>query len=411
MKSTQNKSIRIVLIVIAVAYLLYRLLFSAGNATTHRVTSEPEADTGKSMLCQGDYYTETEAKEVIAGLKKQYTTTAEWEKRAVIIRKGILKGAGLEQFPEKCPLNTIINSKRIYDGYQVENVAFESLPGVFVTGSLYRPTNAEGSIPGILSPHGHWGKKEDYGRYRNDAQNRFASMARMGAMVFAYDMVGYGQLKEIGWEHHHPETLKLQLWNSIRGLDFLLSIGADPDRLAVTGASGGATQTFLLTAVDDRIDVSVPVVQVSAHFFGGCVCESGVPIHQSENHITNNVEIAALAAPKPMLIASCSGDWTKNTQEVEYPHIKYIYGLMGKEDLVENHHVQNQGHGYQWEKRVGVYPFLAKHLGLDLNKIKDANGNITEEGVVIEEQQDMYVFNEEYPFPEHGKKSNDEVEW
>jgi hypothetical protein len=418
MKKSQSKTVRIVLIAVAVAYLLYRFLFSAGSATAPEGDVVAEKESSESMLCQSRYYTEAEAVEVIANLKKEYTTAAQWEKRAEVIRKGILKGAGLETFPEKCALNTIINSKRVYDGYQVENVAFESLPGVYVTGSLYRPIGSKSSIPGILSPHGHWGKKNDYGRYREDAQNRFASMARMGAIVFAYDMVGFGQLGEIGWEHHHPESLKLQLWNSIRGVDFLLSIGADPDRLAITGASGGATQTFLLSAVDDRIDVSVPVVQVSAHFFGGCDCESGVPIHRSENHITNNVEIAALFAPKPMLIGSCSGDWTKNTPEVEYPHIKYIYGLMGKEELVENHHVMNQGHGYQWEKRVGVYPFLAKHLGLDLNKInldlnkiKDAKGNITEKGVVIEKQQKMYAFNKEYPFPENAKKTNDEVVW
>lgn len=403
--------LRIVLIVIAVAYLLYRFLFSAGVSSDNENGSIAEADSSKSMLCQSDYYTEVEAKDVIANLKTQYATAEDWKKRANVIREGILKGAGLEEFPKKCPLNTIIHSKRVYDGYQVENVAFESLPGVYVTGSLYRPIDAKGPIPGILSPHGHWGKKEDYGRYREDAQNRFASMARMGAMVFAYDMVGYGQLKEFGWEHDHIGTLKLQLWNSIRGVDFLLSMDADTDRLAITGASGGATQTFLLTAVDDRIDVSVPVVQVSAHFFGGCICESGVPIHQSEHHITNNVEIAAIAAPRPMLIASCSGDWTKNTPKVEYPHIKYIFGLMGKENLVENHHVPDQGHGYQWEKRVGVYPFLAKHLNLDLTKIKNANGKITEEGIVIEEQEKMYAFNEEHPYPEHAKKTNDEIEW
>ncbi|WP_372949554.1 alpha/beta hydrolase family protein [Mariniphaga sp.] len=366
----------------------------------------------ESNLCVGHYYTEEQAKEVIENLKLQYQTKDEWLQRAEIIRQGILKGADLVPFPEKTPLKPSYSATRKYEGYSVQNVAIESLPGVFVTGSLYFPEKPNGKIPGILNTHGHWAKPEDYGRFREDAQKRCTALAKMGAAVYSIDMVGYGEMSEWGWEHKHPLALKQQLWNSIRALDFLLSLeNVDPERIAVTGASGGATQAFLLTAVDDRIKVTVPVVQVSAHFFGGCVCESGMPIHKSEHHQTNNVEIAALAAPRPMLMVSDGADWTKNTPEVEFPHIQYIYKLMGVENKVKNVHLPEEGHGYELPKRKAVYPFLAEHLKLNLKTITDKNGEITEEGIVIEPYEMLKVFSEANPRPHYAILKNDDLKW
>lgn len=364
-----------------------------------------------SMLCVGSHWTENEGKLFLEKQRQSYPTAAAWEARAKEIRSHILKGADLETYPQRYPLNTIMGEKRVYDGYQVQNVAFESLPGVYVTGSLYTPTNAKGVLPGILNTHGHWTKPGDVGRYRPDAQKRFAALARMGAMVWAYDAVGYGQMGEIGWEHKHPEALKLQLWNSIRGLDFLLMMGADPKRIGVTGASGGGTQSFLLTAVDERVSVSVPVVMVSAHFFGGCVCESGMPIHKGPNFQTNNVEIAALAAPRPMLLISDGDDWTKNNPSVEFPHEKYIYSLMGKPNNVENVHLPDDKHGYDDNKRIAAYPFLAKHLGLDVTKALNPDGSLNEKMIVIEDQKSLYPFNDKYPFPANIVRKNDDVVW
>ena len=368
-------------------------------------------EAADNMLCVGACWTEAEGKSFLDAQKLKYTSLKDWEKRAKLIREHILKGTGLEKFPKKCPLNAMIGPKRVYDGYQVQNVAFESLPGVFLTGSLYTPTGSKGKIPGIISPHGHWSKAGDVGRYRPDAQKRFAAMARMGAMVFGYDMVGYGQMGELGWKHNHPQALKLQLWNSIRCLDFILEMGADPERIACTGASGGGTQTFLLTAIDQRVKVSVPVVMVSAHFFGGCVCESGMPIHKDVDYQTNNVEIAACAAPRPMLLISDGDDWTKNNPEVEMPHLKYIYQLFGKPELVQNVHLPNDKHGYDLHKREAAYPFLAKYLGLDLSKAMNPDGTAREDMIVIEEQKALYPFDDQHPFPANGVRSNDGVKW
>ncbi len=366
----------------------------------------------ESNLCVGHYYTEEQAKEVIANLKAQYQTKEEWLQRADVIRQGILEGSGLVPFPEKLPLKPRYSDIRKYEGYSVQNVAIESLPGVFVTGSLYFPEKQKKKMPGILSTHGHWNEPSDYGRFREDAQIRCAALARMGAVVYSIDMVGYGEMAEWGWEHNHPLALKQQLWNNIRALDFLLSLeNTDPERIAITGASGGATQAFLLTAIDNRIKVTVPVVQVSAHFFGGCVCESGMPIHKSEHHQTNNVEIAALAAPRPMLLVSNGADWTKNTPEVEFPHIQYIYRLMGVEGNVKNVHLPEEGHGYELPKRKAVYPFLAEHLKLNLKAVTDKTGEITEKGIVIEPYEQLKVFSEKNPRPDYAVLKNDGVNW
>lgn len=357
-----------------------------------------------AMLCQGPYFTEEEGRAALKKFAATYNDQASWEKRAERIRKGILEGSKIMALPKNTLLKPLIHSRRNYDGYTVENVAFESLPGFFVTGNLYRPAQKQPSYAAILSPHGH-GQDPRFGE---SVQKRCATLARMGAIVFAYDMVGMGDADQCS--HKHPQALTLQTQNSIRAIDFLLTLpGVDPKRIGITGESGGGTQTFLLTALDKRIAVSVPVVMVSAYFFGGCTCESGMPIHKSADHQTSNVEIAALAAPRPMLLVSDGKDWTKNTPNDEYPYIRNVYRLYGKEGQVENIHLPEEGHDYGISKRKAMYPFMARQLKLDLKKVTDAKGEINESFVKVEERPVLEVFNQQHPRPAYAINGDDAV--
>ena len=384
------------------------------NRNEKQVIAE-RLDVSGVILRQGNYHTEEQGKEELARFAQEYSNLNEWNARAEKIREGILRGAQLIPAPKKCALNPIIHSKRTYDGYTVENIAFESLPGYFVTGNLYRSLNEKKPYAGILCPHGHFDQPNGGGRFRPDHQIRCAVLARMGAVVLSYDMIAWGESDQFDTTRYakphqdFKEAVALQTWNSIRAVDLLCSLSeVDEKRIAVTGASGGGTQTFLLAALDNRVAVSIPVVMVSAHFFGGCNCESGMPIHQSENHVTNNAEIAALTAPRPQLLISCGKDWTKNTPEVEFPYIRNIYKLYGSENKIENLHLPDEGHSYGYSKRVGAYIFLAKHLALDLKSVKNMDESINESFVKIEDKLDMCVFNKEHPRPAGAVKS---IKW
>ena len=355
--------------------------------------AQPNPD--RPDLCQGAYFTEAQGSEVLRTFARTYHDRPTWEARATLIRKGIREGMNLPVTPQFAPLQPIRHSLRTMNGYTVENVAFESVPGFFVTGNLYRPANPTGKSAAVLCPHGHDEKQE--GRFREQTQQRCATMARMGAVVFVYDMLGYGDSKQCS--HQVPEALKLQILNGLRALDFLSSLpDVDPNRIGMSGESGGGTQTFLLTALDSRIKVSVPVVMVSAYFFGGCVCESGMPIHKRPTHQTSNVEIAALAAPRPLLLVSDGGDWTKNTPTVEFPYIQTIYGYYGAANQVENVHLPAEGHDYGPSKRAAAYRFLARHLKLDLNRIQK-NGQIDETPNTLLDATSLQVFNASHPRP------------
>ena len=347
------------------------------------------------LLCVGKYYTEEQGADSAASLLQRISTVADWQKHTEGIRMQLRKGMELTSFPPRTPLNPKYRNKKTLDGYSVESVVFESLPGFYVTGNLYRPLGKlkKKSLAVILSPHGHWNKAEDYGRFRNDMQLRCASFARMGAVVFAYDMVGYGESVQL--PHKYEKALLFQTWNSIRAIDFLLTLPeSDPDRIAVTGASGGGTQTFMVAALDPRVKVSAPVVMASSHFFGGCVCESGMPVHRNGDRVYTNIEIACAVSPKPLLLVSDGADWTKTAEKIEYPFAKAIYGLYGKEENIGNVHLPDEGHDYGINKRLAVYNFFAKHLGLEIKNISTENGKVSEDFATILQREQLTYFNE-----------------
>jgi len=293
-----------------------------------------------------------------------FTSLKAWEDRKKYLRNQILVSAGLSPMPDKTELHAQIFGKIEEKDYSIEKVLIETLPGFYLGGNLYRPRNGKVRHPGVLNPHGHW----QYGRLENQplysGPSFGISLARQGYVVFAYDMVGYTDTIQV--PHHFGSAeqrlwsfgpLGLQLWNSIRSLDFITSLNdVDATQVGIAGASGGGTQAFLLMAVDDRVQFGSPVNMVSAMMQGGDLCENAPGLRVN----TSNVEIAAMFAPKPMLLVSATGDWTRNVPKEEYPAIKRIYDLYGKSDQVEVVQI-NEVHNFNELSREAVYRFFAKH--------------------------------------------------
>lgn len=323
-------------------------------------------------------------------IASQYHTLQEWEARKQLLKPCFMEALQLSPLPASPNSKPIITPVRKYNGYTIQNVAIEILPGVYVNGSLYKPGKYKGKIPVILNPDGHWPQQ----RYRPDCQYRCAALAKMGAMAFSYDLFAWGEsMLQFKYEDHRKSlAMTIQVLGSIRILDYLLSLkDADTNRVAITGGSGAGSHTVLMTAIDDRIKVSAPVVAISSYFYGGCPCESGMPVHACGNR-TDNVEIAAMAAPRPQLLVSDGGDWTDKMPEHDFPYLQKMYGLYGKKDLVSNVHLPNETHDFGINKRIAVYHFMAKYLGLNLAAIQDAKGNIDESSITIEKENRMYVF-------------------
>lgn len=334
-----------------------------------------KADFGKRFL---DY------------LETLYDNKDDWNLRKSKLKTCLIEALRFSELTKSPDSEIILTNKRSYKDYTVENFALETLPGIYVFGSIYRPNKLKKKHPIMLNPNGHFGN----GRYRPDQQYRCATQARLGMIAVSWDLFAWGEslLQFESTMHRMSAAQSIQTLNTIRILDYLLSLKyTDSSRIGITGGSGGGSMAMMISAIDDRITLSVPVVMLSSHFSGGCPCESGMPTHLCGNR-TNNAELAAMFAPKPQLLVSDGNDWSYTVPELEFPFIQRTYAFYGAESSVEYAHFPQEGHDYGFSKRNVMYRFVAKHFNLDINQILDKDGTIDESQVVIEDESKMLVF-------------------
>ncbi|MBI1900856.1 MAG: acetylxylan esterase [Planctomycetia bacterium] len=359
-------------------------------------------------------------------------TKEAWAERAEKVRRQILVSQGLWPMPHRLPPVPVIHGKIDRDDYTVEKVYLASYPGHFVTGNLYRPKGKKGPFPGVLCPHGHWANGRFYdagpdevkkqiaagaekydigGRY--PLQARCLQLARMGCVVFHYDMLGHADSVQIahrpgvrehmntpeGWGFFSPQAelhlqtmMGLQTFNSICALDFLCDLDdVDGKRIGVTGASGGGTQTFMLCAVDPRPTAAFPAVMVSTSMQGGCTCENASYLRLG----TGNIEIAGLFAPKPLGM-SAADDWTKEMTTKGYPELAQLYDMLGVKDNVFLISRTEFGHNYNYVSRAAMYSWFNRHLKLGQKE------PIVEADFVPLTKEEMSVWNDEHKKPSSG---------
>ena len=371
--------------------LLGVLLLGGGEGGLLTKVSGADSRSGPLKDLNGDFsFTPPKSKET-------------WEARAGQLRRQVQVALGLHPMPERTPLKAVIHGRRELEGYAVEKVIFEAMPGFYVTGSLYRPLGLSGPLPAVLCPHGHWpdgrfmragdgevaaqiasGAEREEAAARSPLQARCVHLARMGCVVLHYDMIGYADSVQFsqalahGFKAQRPDMtapdrwgffsapaegrlqsiMGLQTWSSIRALDFLTSLPeVDASRLGVTGASGGATQTFLLTAVDPRPAVIFPAVMVSTAMQGGCTCENASLLRIG----TGNVELAALFAPKPAGYTAAD-DWTKEFSSKGFPQLQAVYQLAGAPENVSLLNRTEFPHNFNLPSRMAMYQWMARHL-------------------------------------------------
>lgn len=322
-------------------------------------------------------------------IASQYHDKESWEKRKDSIRTELYAAVGLSPMPARPSTPIHLTALRKYRDYTVQNFALEILPGLYLNGSIYQPRSYTGKLPVMLSPDGHWAEQ----RYRKDCQIRCATLAKLGVMAISYDLFAWGEslLQFRPEDHRRSLSITVQTLGAIRLLDYVTSLkSVDRSRIGISGGSGGGSHTVLMAAMDPRIKISAPVVSVSSYFYGGCPCESGRGIHECGGG-TDNVELAAMAAPNPQLLISDGSDWTQHMPEHDFPYLQKMYGYYDQKDKVSNVHLPQDVHDFGPTKRIPLYLFVARYFHLSLQHI-EKNGHIDESFVHIEPKEQLYAF-------------------
>jgi dienelactone hydrolase len=304
-------------------------------------------------------------------------TRGEADRARPMLRQRLEQSLGFRRFSWPPDLQARVVGTIQRNGYHIEKIVYQTLPGTPVAAHLYVPAGLSGRAPAILFYNGHWWPDA---KTRPDFQAFCINMARLGFMVLTFDPFGQGERGISTRDHRRVESLLVGVaqqgiaeYESQCALQYLLSRKeVDPQRIGMTGASGGGYNTWITSALDDRIKVAVPVVGTSDFYEQIAVTRPLDWYHASEHchfvpgliRYANNHEFAAMVAPRPLMIIAASQDQSfpiEGVREV-FRYGRGLYTAFGAPDQIGFFEDTSAGHGYQQKKREAAYGWFLRWL-------------------------------------------------
>lgn len=378
---------------IAIAFLVFMLIKpSFVSAQSEQVAIEPSK--------QFNLFVKQQAA-IMRANDNAPGTIEDWQKTRADLRDLLLKAWG--GFPaEACPLGARHLGEFKRDGYRVEKIVFQTMPGVWMTANAYVPDGKpDQTFPAVLCVHGHWaGAKQD-----PVVQSRCIGLAKLGFFVLCVDAFGAGERaigKALG-EYHGEMTgasllllgrplSGIQVYENMRAVDYLQSRPeVDPDRLGVTGASGGGNQSMYAGAYDERFRCVVPTCSVGnyqAYLSAACcMCEvvPGILQRHEEGHVLG------LAANRGLMVTSATQDafqFSVDQARISISRAREIAALTSTEGpSAVKHTIIESPHHYNQPMREAMYGWMTRHL-----KGEGDGSPIPEPEIIPEEPESLRCF-------------------
>ncbi|MBD3672477.1 MAG: acetylxylan esterase [Planctomycetaceae bacterium] len=326
-----------------------------------------------------DAYFRQETAKVSHNTFAHIKTLEDWEAYKPVAREQLFEMLGLSPRPEKTPLKPVVTGTVDQGDFIVENLQFQSRPGLYVTGNLYRPKEIKEPLPAILYVCGHGGVKKNGVSYGNKThyQHHGAWFARNGYVCLTIDTLQLGEIEGIHhgtyrekmwwWNARGYTSAGVEAWNCIRALDYLETRPeVDKERMGVTGRSGGGVYSWWIAALDERIKAAVPVAGITNlqnYVVDGCVEGHCDCMFMVNTYRWDYAMVAALVAPRPLLISNSDKDRIFPLDGVVdlYFDVRKIYQLYGEADklglqITEGPHQDTQ------ELRIHAFHWMNKYL-------------------------------------------------
>ena len=332
----------------------------------------------------------------------QVSSLEDWEAKRPEYRRQLLEMLGLDPLPERTDLHAVVTGQTEHDEFVVERLHFQSCPGLYVTANLYLPRERSGPLPAVLYVCGHGASKKDGISFGNKVtyQHHGAWFARHGFVCLTIDTLQMGEIEGIHhgtyrydmwwWLNRGYTPAGVEAWNCVRALDYLQSRPeVDPDRLGVTGRSGGGAYSWWIAAIDDRIGAAVPVAGITDlqnHVVDGCVEGHCDCMYMVNTYRWDYPLVAALVAPRPLLLSNTDRDGIFPLDGVvrTYEQVRRIYELYGQRNNV-GLQITAGPHRDTQELRIHAFRWMNQHL-------RDDDSLIERAAVKFFEPEELKVF-------------------